>query len=265
MEQALVHARNTGDVRQLYWIYFVLCVDLNLGPTPAMDAIRRCEQLLAEEGAHRGVAGACFHALAHLRAMTGEIEEAWNLATKFRDILWADGAIGDYLFFAEVPFNIKMLAGEPEEAVAILSEANERIEQLGGEPDLMLMAMLSQALYVTGRREEAQLNAEQALACTMPMSQRLAQSVLAMVMATEGELVEAERLAREAVAFFEGSDLLLDHAMCVMNLAEVLRLAGRPEDAASTADEAIGLYDRKGDIMSAGNARRFKRQLTAPA
>ena len=59
MERALVHARNAGDAREEYSIYFALCVDLNLGPTPAPEAIRRCEELLEEEGDKRVITGAC--------------------------------------------------------------------------------------------------------------------------------------------------------------------------------------------------------------
>jgi hypothetical protein len=98
-----------------------------------------------------------------------------------------------------------------------------------------------------------------------PISQRLAQGVLAMVMAADGEVLEAERLARDAVSFFTESDLVLDHAMALTSLGEVLRLAGRPTDAAATVEQAMDLYVRKGDVVSARRARTLRDQLAAAA
>ena len=129
----------------------------------------------------------------------------------------------------------------------------------------MLIAMLSQALYVAGRHDEARRCAEQAVGCVFPISQRLAQGVLAMVMAADGEVLEAERLARDAVSFFTESDLVLDHAMALTSLGEVLRLAGRPTDAAATVEQAMDLYVRKGDVVSARRARTLRDQLAAAA
>ena len=42
-----------------------------------------------------------------------------------------------------------------------------------------------------------------------------------------------------------------------MDLAEVLRTTGRGDDAASAATEALGLYERKGSVVSADLARAF--------
>jgi hypothetical protein len=42
-----------------------------------------------------------------------------------------------------------------------------------------------------------------------------------------------------------------------MDLAEVLRLAGKPETAALATAEADGLYERKGNVVSARRAQKF--------
>ena len=159
MERALGHARKAEDAREQAEIFSILSVDLNLGQTPALEGIQRCEELLAEEGGNRTIAGSIFHTLAHLRAMRGEFDEALTLAERFRAILRDNGAMSSFWFFAEVPFHIKMLAGEPDEAVKILTEAYERLEQMG-EASPILAGLLSHALYATDRLPEARQQAE---------------------------------------------------------------------------------------------------------
>ena len=41
----------------------------------------------------------------------------------------------------------------------------------------------------------------------------------------------------------------------LLDLAEVLRLAGRGEDAAISVREAIGVFERKGNVIAAAKAR----------
>ena len=69
------------------------------------------------------------------------------------------------------------------------------------------------------------------------------------------ELDEAEKLAREGVALAADSEFVVLHADVLLDLAEVLRLAGRAEDAAEVTAEAVGLYERKGNVASARSAR----------
>jgi hypothetical protein len=40
-----------------------------------------------------------------------------------------------------------------------------------------------------------------------------------------------------------------------MDLGEVLELSGRPTDAAASVREAIDLFERKGDMVSAAKAK----------
>ena len=252
-----MHGNSRRSTARSAWI-------LNLGSTPAIDGIRRCEQVLAEEGGNRTIAAYMFHALAHLRAMRGEFEVALSLAERFREILRDNGAMSTFWFFAEVPFNIKMLAGEHHEAVNILTEACEHLEQMG-EASSILASLLSQALYATGQLREAKEKAEQARASDVPSFRQGAAGVLAKVLAREGRLGEAEDMAREVVAFFEGTELLVGHATAFMDLAEVLHLAGRTEDAASAVGVAIELFERKGDIVSASSARKIHEQFAGSA
>ena len=66
---------------------------------------------------------------------------------------------------------------------------------------------------------------------------------------------EAERLAREAIEYAATTDFLPGHGDALADLAEVLELAGRPEEAARTLEEAIELYERKGNRLATDMAR----------
>ena len=75
------------------------------------------------------------------------------------------------------------------------------------------------------------------------------------VLARRGSIQEAERLARAAVELAEQTDWLEGHGDALMSLAEVLSLAGRPQEAAATVHQALKLYDQKGNLVLAAKAR----------
>jgi hypothetical protein len=74
-------------------------------------------------------------------------------------------------------------------------------------------------------------------------------------------VIEAERVAREAVTLAEGTDDINMHADALMALAEVLRLANRSSEAAAVIQEALNLYEQKGNVVSAGKARALLGEL----
>jgi hypothetical protein len=50
-----------------------------------------------------------------------------------------------------------------------------------------------------------------------------------------------------------------------MDLAEVLRLGENPAEARASLEEALALYERKGNLVSAERARRTLAELGADA
>ncbi len=73
----------------------------------------------------------------------------------------------------------------------------------------------------------------------------------AKLLARRGDLDEAERLGREAVTIASTADYLDLRANAFADLAEVLQLAGKPEESTAAAQEAIRLYEQKGNIVAA--------------
>jgi hypothetical protein len=69
------------------------------------------------------------------------------------------------------------------------------------------------------------------------------------------------RLAREADALFEGTDALIDHGECLLDLADVLRAAGDHDEAGEAARAALALYEQKENVVEAGRAKDFIAEL----
>jgi tetratricopeptide (TPR) repeat protein len=87
--------------------------------------------------------------------------------------------------------------------------------------------------------------------------------VRAKTLARLGNIDEAERLAREAVTILSETDYINGHAEVVADLGEVLQCAGRDDEAAASVEEAIRLYDLKGNAASAAALRKRLAHLGA--
>ena len=95
-----------------------------------------------------------------------------------------------------------------------------------------------------GRFDEAQQAAERARSLEetldVPvMEDYIWRQVLARVHAHRGDVAEAERMAREAVAGSEQTDLLNDQCLTLYDLGEVLAAAGRYDEAEAALEQAL--------------------------
>jgi Flp pilus assembly protein TadD len=79
-------------------------------------------------------------------------------------------------------------------------------------------------------------------------------SASAKVHARRSDTELAVARAREAVTLAETTDDLNLHGNVLMDLAEVLTLGGRRSEADQAIEAAIGLYERKGNVVSAARA-----------
>jgi hypothetical protein len=86
-----------------------------------------------------------------------------------------------------------------------------------------------------------------------PSTQMAWRQTQAKILARRGELDTAEGLAREAVALARDTDMLDAHATALLDLAEVMELGGR--DAPAELEEALALFERKGNLVMAERAR----------
>jgi tetratricopeptide (TPR) repeat protein len=79
--------------------------------------------------------------------------------------------------------------------------------------------------------------------------------VRANLLAHQGDLGEAERLAREAAELTAQTDYINHHAKVLTDLADVLELVGCREEAAAARERALALYERKGNLVMAERTR----------
>jgi class 3 adenylate cyclase/tetratricopeptide (TPR) repeat protein len=192
-------------------------------------------------------------------AMLGRFDEARALLAEVRAEL-ADRGGGIWLaaLTGQSSVDVELLADDPAAAAEFGEEGCALLDELGERSILSTAAgRLAQALYALDRLDEADAWAGRAAelgASDDAFTHMLWRQARAKVLARRGELVEAERLAREAVAIGEKTDLLDAQGDMYGDLAEVLLLAGERDKAAAALEQALARYERKGNVVMAGRA-----------
>jgi Tetratricopeptide repeat. len=111
---------------------------------------------------------------------------------------------------------------------------------------------LADSLYRQGRYEEA----------AQWIEIGGGRGIRAVLAAKRGEFEQAETLARQMVAITERGQNLNARGTVLMRLAEVLSMAGRPGEAIPALNDAIQLFERKGNLVSAQEARVLLEKLS---
>jgi tetratricopeptide (TPR) repeat protein len=153
---------------------------------------------------------------------------------------------------------VALLAGEPAEAARLSEEGCRLLEQIAFEPFLALATgMRARALYAFDRLDDADTWARRAaeLSSEDVLVQMFWRQAAAKVLARRGQHAEACRIAREAAAVCEDTDLLDAKGDVFADLAEVHLLAGKPGEATAALQRALGCFERKGNLVSAQRAR----------
>jgi tetratricopeptide (TPR) repeat protein len=163
---------------------------------------------------------------------------------------------------------VELWAGDPVAAAEFGAEGFRLHEELG-DPGFMSNAAgtLALAIYALDQLDEADTwarRAEELGSSDDADKEMLWRRVRAKVLARRGKHADGERLALEAVAICEETDRLDAQGDAYADLAEVLLLAGRAEEAAVTLAQAIERYERKGNIVSAQRARTRLAELRDP-
>jgi class 3 adenylate cyclase/tetratricopeptide (TPR) repeat protein len=225
------------------------------GSTPVKEAISECERILDPGLGDLQAEGQVLSALAYLYAMDGDASRARECHARALAVLEDHGRTVLAAAAAVESWGVLMLAGDPAAAESRLRHDYGVLERMGEKLYLpTVAALLGQAIYAQGRYADAGDLAEVARAQAPEDdvdAQALWRSLLAKVLARAGRAAEAERFAQEAVETLHGSDALVMQADALADLAEVLRLAGRVDEAHAALGEAAALYERKGNRVSA--------------
>ncbi|HEX2240322.1 MAG TPA: adenylate/guanylate cyclase domain-containing protein [Actinomycetota bacterium] len=258
LEMALQHARRAADKAEeteiLSWL-----VPSIFGPYSATDAIGMCKKILEQTDSKR-VESTILHTRAAFEAMNGKFDLARELIARGR-ALYED--LGLKLSIAEKTSMIRgfveFLAGDPAAAERALAEGYSMLEGMGETIySATLASDLARAHYQQGRYDEAArfiAICEENADPDDVESQVATRSMRAKLAARDGNLEDAENLAREAVTFSQKTDFLGMQADALMDLAEVLQLAGRADESRTAIEEAIALYRKKGNEVAADRAQ----------
>ena len=96
-------------------------------------------------------------------------------------------------------------------------------------------------------------------------TQTLWQQAQARVHALRGQPAEAEHFAHEAISQMEDSDDTLFGPDAWVTLGEVLALGRKSDEAKTAFEEALGRYERKGNLVLADRTRRRLTELRTVA
>jgi hypothetical protein len=261
LERVVEYAHAAGDLRRGAEAIRGLSASIFWGPTPISSGLPRLEEMLDRAGADTWLGAMLMRAMAGFRGMQGQFDEARALLARSRSILEELGATLDLMTMAFFTGPLELLAREPTAAVRELRLACDSLEERGEKGWLStLSGMLAWGLCDEGRLDEAATAASRAREVATSDdhdAHAFWRSAEARVLARRGKHEEAQLLAREAVGRIDRTDELDNRALMRTALAEVLELAECRADAASVVEDALGLYEQKGNMVRASRSRAW--------
>jgi tetratricopeptide (TPR) repeat protein len=261
-EKSFFYAGRLGDVRRQAAAEAKIGASAYFGNGYIDEVIAHAERSLEwsrEHGvlSHQGMALSALGALAMEQRRFDDAralrEQGWEMLRELGVVLIHaahQGAIGG------LP---GLRVAELDELVGRLRESYETLAAAGEKGVLSTIAAnLACALYERGEYEEAarySLISEQSGSADDLVTQVGWRVARAMLLARRGEIDQGEALARDALARAVASEYAESIAEAYLSLGEVLRLAGRPEEAREAFESAQAVLERKGWQLSADAAR----------
>jgi tetratricopeptide (TPR) repeat protein len=266
-KEGLAHARRSDDQRAEGQLVGSLISALYYGSTPAPEAIARIEMLRAQASG-RALEATGLVELAGLHSLQGRFDEGRALYEQSKAIRQELGRTLWLATTAMTAREIHLLAGDVDGAEREFRRGYETLEQMGEKASRSTLAgNLAEALYRQGRFEEAEYFVRACLETASPddiLSQVAGRTVRAKLLAVKHAHDQAEQTARDAVALAEKTDDLFTLGQAQMALAEVLILAGRGEEAIGALEAAADASERKGNVVTARQARAKIAELRLP-
>src|SRR5205807_5933870 len=149
-------------------------------------------------------------------------------------------------------------SGDPAAAEAELRRDYETLRGMGEQNYIATTAAcLAESLYRQDALDEADRLCAASEAISAPddmSSQPFWRSVRGKILARRGRFSEAEALVREALTIIDRSDDPNQQGNTLMDLAEVLRLAGRHQEAGAAIEQATELFRQKGNVAAVEQA-----------
>jgi DNA-binding SARP family transcriptional activator len=260
LARSIEHARRARDRRTESQAMHLMIGAAFFGPLPVEAGVRLCEETLDRFVGQPRVTASALRALAGLNALRGRFDDARGALARASAILSEFGFAVTAASLRETQGLVELLAGDAAAAEEVLRDGLETLERLGVTSTASnLAALLARALHAQGRHREALAFVD--LEARPPArddlhSQVQWRSARATVLSVLGEVDEGERLAREAVALLEDTDVLAVRADALLDLAFVLAVAERKGEARRSVGIARLLYAQKGHLAGVRAAER---------
>jgi predicted ATPase/class 3 adenylate cyclase len=265
--RAIEHAALAGDERQRRIAASHYAQVATYGPTPVEEAIANCEEILDHTEGDMRTQGIVTGLLGRLEAMRGDFERARWLYNAGRAVLQE---MGQSVAAASTSLDscaVEMLAGSPAAAERELRRDYEVLSEMGEKVLLStIVGELARAVYARGGYDEAEelsRTAEELAAEEDVVSQALWRTVRGKILAQRGDDRAARALAEEAVELLRPTGELVLQAEALLDLAEVLELSAGTAGARRALDDALALFERKGNVVSAAHTRERIKSLEA--
>ena len=230
------------------------------GPTPVVTGIERCRELLADETIGLFGRAAVSSFLGGLHAQGGRLGQARELVAEAQHVYEEHGAAASAVVqCGTVLADIEFLASDLPAAEQTLREQCEFLERIHDRSHLAVRAAkLAEAIYRQGRLDEAEhwSAVSRAHAASDDQSVQLTLGMVeAKLLARRGSITEGRDRAEEIVRLADRTDGLNQMAASRLGLAEVLRIAELRGEAYRAIEEAVELFERKGNAVGAAQAR----------
>jgi predicted ATPase/class 3 adenylate cyclase len=257
------HARLAGDNRAEAEGLRLWGGGLVYGAVPAQDGIAQLEQVLARGDVNLMVEAAVIAPLAALKAMRGDFEAARTHIERARAITSELGLRFQLARLGFMSSRVEQLAGDLEAAERELRTSFDALVEVGDRGRSLMIALeLATTLADLGRPDEAVPFLEHVRA---GVDDDFFQLLLheGKVLWALGDVAGAERAASRAVESGEATDDIDDQARARVSLATIRAKTVGSAAAEPLLEEAIELYERKGDVVSAERTRALARELAA--
>jgi class 3 adenylate cyclase/tetratricopeptide (TPR) repeat protein len=257
-ERSNEHARKAGNDLLMAMVAGALASNAVLGPTPVPLAIAQCERLIAEGLSDRLAEATVMCSLGQLKAMNGELPAARALYQRGRAIL---RDLGQGVVAASTGMDVALIelhGGDLERAEDEVMADYEFLAAKGETYYLStLAALLARIVRDQGRDDDA-LNwlqlAEAATADDDVITRAIVHSVRGPILARKGRVADAEQSVVSAVSLLQETEAPSWQGDALFELAHVLDLSGRRDEAIRHALMARDLYQLKGNVVRIASA-----------
>ncbi|MEU2118438.1 adenylate/guanylate cyclase domain-containing protein [Streptomyces sp. NPDC016459] len=254
-------------------------VSLWRGPQPVADAVVRCRELLADQGAGRRAVRLTLNCpLAVLLALHDDRDGALACLAEAEQLAKRLGYAEADAFLPLFAATVADLAGRPDQALLSLERAAASARELGATP-LLRSALLDAARirldlgdWRTADAALAELEGTRAEAVRPRAEAADLDGLRARIAAVRGQFTAATRLAARALATADRTDSPIVRGLAALDLARTALALGQSAEAAEAATHARAYFAAKGHLPAVRQAEAVtgavsgaRRPASAPA